>query len=73
MFDRFLNWLASKAPAHRELQRRYDREHTIMRTYARALRDIVITTGGVKVPNGTTKKADRVARQAFDDAMASLA
>ena len=73
MFDRFLNWLASKAPAFRDLQKRYDRERTIMRTYAGALREIVITTGGVKVPNGTTRKIDRVARQAFDDAMASLA
>ncbi|MCG7348811.1 hypothetical protein [Sphingomonas sp. ACRSK] len=68
MFTRIFNWLASFSPAYHQAAQRAERERRLVETYAMALRDIVNTTAGVKVPNGTTRKVNRIANEAFERA-----
>lgn len=73
MLDRFFNWIAGFSPRHQELRSRYDQDHRLVSAYAAALREIVIATDAVTVPNGTTRKVSRIAKTAFDDAMKIVA
>jgi hypothetical protein len=65
MFERLINWLASKTPAYRKLQERHDRDHKIIATYAVALRSIVDSANSITTPNGTIRKHRRIATEAF--------
>jgi len=65
MFHRFLNWLATKSLAYRQLEAERDTVTQIMATYAGALRTVVNTVDAVAAPNGTSQKIRRIANEAF--------
>lgn len=71
MFTRFINWLARMTPAYRAIERDYRAEQRrVDSLYARliaaneALSEIEQIPAGLANPNGSTRKAARIAREA---------